>query len=513
MSRSEKGYFKKYSTRHVIGGENDYIVLFNAIEKQNEYDETRLIKKLKKEKFIAHLAVLKKYLYKLILKSLRSYYEEGSIDFQIKSWLAEISILYERGLPDQAARVLQKTKRIATENEKLILLQEVNEWERKIIKNNLYKDQTPDRLSALEKEQDLLLRKSELLNKLLSHSERTFFADYHLGNEQKKVQMKKISSELDALYKGRNIAHTSFQSDFLYYRILNKHATILEPQSDPIDTKKKLLHLLESHPHAILNDPDSYIVTLFNILAGAEHLVDTKVQVDILNKISEFENANRRFLSFKNQIKIFSYLSIIRTHLFISTANFEEGQDYINNQLLKQMKRYGEKINSYDKIILNFNILYIYFGAQNYKMALRWSNKIINEYSENIADEVYETTKLINLIIHYELKNMLTISSVISSAERYFRSRPSSGTIPHFLQGIKNIFSAQGHQQATEETEEFKRLKDTIQESIRSDHDDRFLKNFDFISWIESKIQGRPFSDVLMEKTNLLPSGGRKISD
>lgn len=500
MNKSEKGYFKKYSSRHVIGGENDYITLFNVIEKQDEYDETRLLKKLKKEKFIGHLAVLKKYLYKLILKSLRSYYEESSLDFQIKSWLAEVSILYERGLPDQAAKILQKAKRIAADNEKIILLQEVNEWERKLLKNELYKDQTPEQLAALETEQDLLLSKSWCINKFLSLSERTFFADYHLDSERKKIEMKKLSSELDDLYKGTNAAHTSFQSDFIYYRILNKHATILEPQSNPVDLKKKLLRLLESHPEAILNDPDSYVVTLFNILAGAEHMVDVPEQIEILNKIHEFENVNRKFLSFKNQLKIFSYLSIIRTHLFISTAAFDEAKDYVNTHLLKEMKKYEPKINNYDKTVLNFNILVIHFGSQDLKNALRWSNKIINEHSENIVEDVYATTKLLNIVIHYELKNILTMPSLIISAERYFRSKPEfSKSVLIFLQGFKNIILSNGHEKVTN-TEAFGYLKKNLDEAIRLNPNDLLLKNFDFMAWLDSKIQRRSFSEVLKEK-------------
>lgn len=502
MSRSEKGYFKKYSTRHVIGGENDYIKLFDAIEQQEQYDEKKLVKKLKGQKFIGHLAVLKKYLYKLILKSLRSYYEEGSLDLQIKSQLAEVSILYERGLSGQAAKILQRAKSIALENEKLILLQEVNDWERKLIRDGLYKNQTPDSILALEKERDLFLMKSLCLNKYLGITERTFFADYYLDAAQKKIQIGELDLELDKLYREINPSYNSFQSSMLYYHLRGKHATILKPKSGEKIYEKEMLNLLESNPQAILANPDTYIVSLFNLLAGSEHLVDVKEQVNILNKISDFENANSKYLSFKSRVKIFSYLTILRTHLFITTADFDYGKEYIPMHLLKPMKLYEAKINSLDKETIYFNILTIYFGAEDHKASLRWSNKIINEYSESITEDILETTKLLNVIIHYELKNSLTIVSVITSAERFFRTKPLfSNAVPVFLQGLKNIVLA--HEDGSlNEKDAFRNLKSRVVEQIRSDNNDRFLQYFDFISWIDSKIQHRSFGDIMKEKIN-----------
>ena len=52
LSKGEKRSFKIYASRHVLGDENNYVKLFDAIEKQKEYDEEALLKKFKNEKFI-----------------------------------------------------------------------------------------------------------------------------------------------------------------------------------------------------------------------------------------------------------------------------------------------------------------------------------------------------------------------------------------------------------------------------------------------------------------------------
>ncbi|MGZ6555019.1 MAG: hypothetical protein ACXVDV_20715, partial [Bacteroidia bacterium] len=85
LSKNEKGYFKKYAAKHVIGEQNNYIRLFDAIEKQNEYDEEKIKKIFKAETFIKHLPSEKNYLYWMIIKSLMEYHSELSIAIELKN--------------------------------------------------------------------------------------------------------------------------------------------------------------------------------------------------------------------------------------------------------------------------------------------------------------------------------------------------------------------------------------------------------------------------------------------
>ena len=48
LTKNEKGYFKKYSAFHSIGGKNKYLLLFDAIEKQKEYDAKQFTEEISK---------------------------------------------------------------------------------------------------------------------------------------------------------------------------------------------------------------------------------------------------------------------------------------------------------------------------------------------------------------------------------------------------------------------------------------------------------------------------------
>ena len=69
LSMSEKRFFKVFSSRHVIGNENDYVKLFDLIQAMDIYDENLVVK----AKFVKNSSAEKNYLYRLILKSLNAY--------------------------------------------------------------------------------------------------------------------------------------------------------------------------------------------------------------------------------------------------------------------------------------------------------------------------------------------------------------------------------------------------------------------------------------------------------
>lgn len=71
LTKSEKRYFKLMSSLQT--GDKNYMKLFECIDELEDYDEEAVKEKLKNEKFIKHLPSEKNHLYKLILKSLRSF--------------------------------------------------------------------------------------------------------------------------------------------------------------------------------------------------------------------------------------------------------------------------------------------------------------------------------------------------------------------------------------------------------------------------------------------------------
>ena len=111
LTKSEKRFFKLSSS--LQSGDKNYLKLFDAIEKQNTYDEAAIKEQFKNETFINHLPSEKNHLHRLILKSLRIYNGENSINSILQDSIKNIEILYEKALYSECSKILVKAKKTA----------------------------------------------------------------------------------------------------------------------------------------------------------------------------------------------------------------------------------------------------------------------------------------------------------------------------------------------------------------------------------------------------------------
>src|SRR5687768_5480777 len=87
LTQNEKRVFKIFATRHVVNDKNNYVKLFESIERLDKYDENKLRNKIKTEPFSRYLPAAKNYLYNLILECLDIYHRDSSIDRQISKYI------------------------------------------------------------------------------------------------------------------------------------------------------------------------------------------------------------------------------------------------------------------------------------------------------------------------------------------------------------------------------------------------------------------------------------------
>ena len=113
MTMSEKRYFKIYSSKHVIGENNDYVLLFNFVDSHTHYDEAVLLK----QNFVKNLSAEKNYLYNLILKCLNAFHASFNSKTRIYQLLESIEILFHKGLYQQALKLVKKASKIAKDGE------------------------------------------------------------------------------------------------------------------------------------------------------------------------------------------------------------------------------------------------------------------------------------------------------------------------------------------------------------------------------------------------------------
>ncbi len=101
LSKEEKGYFRKFATRHSTSGSIN-LSLFNAISKQKEFEEAELKKNFK------NYARTKVYLKEMIMDALLIYYRNNHPHIQLLNQIQKIHLLLIKGLYNEALRLLKK---------------------------------------------------------------------------------------------------------------------------------------------------------------------------------------------------------------------------------------------------------------------------------------------------------------------------------------------------------------------------------------------------------------------
>jgi len=177
--------------------------------------------------------------------------------------------------------------------------------------------------------------------------------------------------------------------------------------------------------------------------------------------------------------------------MHIKTRNFEKGVVLV--QLFeKNFKKSDTIIIEEGKIVICFCAAIVYFGCGKHKEALRWLNRIIHHTDSKIRPDYQSLARILNIIIQYESGNMELIESAISSAERFLKTRKTFYKIEEaFMRFSKTIITSIS---AKKKKELFAAFGKQLTAISKNPYEKQSLNYFDFIAWVENKIEGKSFA-------------------
>ena len=495
MTMSEKRYFKIIASQHVIGGKNNYIRLFEVIEKQKMYDEEVIRKKFRAENFVKQLAVTKNYLYNLILKAMQVYNSQSTIDGELKRMVADIDFLYYKGLYGQSSKVLKKAKQFAYKYELYTSLLELLEKERRV-----NKDQGSDILDMEIKNNRLFEEKEEVLNKIKGIDQYLIIHDRLLlylrkiglnRTEEDEIKYRKIGDQL--LLTDEKLI-TSFKSKIAFYHSNAVFSSLIGDFPNSYKYRKKLLDFVDLNPEQIEAYPETYITACNNFIAICGDQKKYKEALLHIDKLRKFKVNNDQY-----KARIFETGYSNELHILSETGQFEKAIAIIP-EVEKGLEIYKGKITKMREIICYYNIACIYIGAGKYNDALIWNNRLLNDMEVGIRYDVLSYSRIINLIIHFELKNYEQLEYLVKSTKHFLQKQKHLYKIETiFLNFIEKKLPDVNNKK--DMIKSFSELKEELISMSKKPFESYGLEYFDFISWLESKIENRPFAEIVKEKS------------
>ena len=494
LSKSEKRYFKLFISKNAIGESSHYLKLFDFIEKAGSIDKQVLQKYYGNDDFIQkQYGIYKHLLYKQILKSLRAYHSEKSVDARIMELICDTKILFDKVLYSDAGKMLKKAKAIASKYEKNIQMLEIIYWEKKIILSSSMSENTSNKkLIQLYEEEKLIIKKIDNLNEYWKLKAFSFLFFLENGVLRKQEDIIKYNVFIDAPILKNPALALSYWAKISYYGLLAQYSFAVNDLEESYVYLKKMVDLIEAHPHQIEYDPMYYCSTLHNLLL----LLSTLKKYDEL--FYRIPNLKIIFVKFQFHSPI-----LLKTYIIEFGSYIESGQFKKAVQLLPEVEALLKAKTTKDEIQelhFYYGTAQLYFGIRDYKKALASLNVILNDNKTNFRPEVHNIARILYLIIHFEKGNTELLPYLIKSVYRYLMQKKQLHKVENlFIWFIRTKLDKMNTK--SNQIEAFKTLREELLEICKDPMEARFLEFFDIISWLESKIENRSFGEILREKS------------
>jgi|SRR5690554_43701 len=496
LTKSEKRYFKIYASRHTIGEVNNGIKIFDFIDQQNEFDEAAVHTHFKGEAFLNQFPITKNRLYEQIISALDAFHANNDIDAQLYKMLHSIKILYSKGLYDHANRELLKTKRLAKKHGKIAILLQISNEEKRIIETRGYQNTNFEDLKKHIEESTQLTKQQDFYNQLWHVKSQLFILLNQSGqarSEQEVLAYQNIYKHFETIQKPNTI---SFENQYLIYHFKSAYYfAVLEHESSLNMLKENLAHFKNSKDQ-FKKYPNQYFSILTNIIHLEAKEGNTKAIHIYLNELKAFPHQLKSSLTEDLEIKLFSSINSIELKILNQEGNFEKAIA-LAPSIKEGMSKYDTELTPSRKAYLAFNLSIAYFGNDEFNQSLKWINLILNSKELDQKEDIVSFAHLINLLIHFELKNTDLLPYALKNTKRFLAKRKRTYKFETiFLKHLTKISNAQNKY-------EIEQLLQNIESEIKALKDDPFesvaFEYFDFHVWLTSKVKNRPFQLVKRE--------------
>jgi len=417
LTKSEKRYIKVQAG----SGEKNYIQLMDALTAQKVFDEDQMIEDNKGANFLKHLAVNKRYLYELLLRSLNNFGQK-TLEDKIFEKIAATNVLIEKGLFLAAFSELRKGQKIAIKYELYELQIMLLGIEKRLLSRKQFNKQDADVIHEIFKLEGDNLEQLKNTNEYWYLAQQIANFQMRFQKIQNEEQQKHIKSFTEKTkFKNQALA-TNFKSKLYFFQANATYHFMLGDVKKAYEINSQFLDLLEVNPHFLKLYAERYLATLNNML------IDSLIigEYDVLEEgISRLVMTLDRpeFKSIKNiESRVFRQRYLLLINWSLSQKDFEKAIDWIP-QIEDGLNRFRKKIEKHHRITFYYLIAYLLFLNGRFDQALKWNNLIINETKEDVVKEIFYFARILNLLIHYELENFTLLETLLLSTPKYLKSR------------------------------------------------------------------------------------------
>ena len=257
----------------------------------------------------------------------------------------------------------------------------------------------------------------------------------------------------------------------------------------------KQVELLDAHPQ-IAGNSGKYPTALNNLVISQillRQYTEARQTIGKLRSIKfHSEEQDNYFFSIANNLELF---------LYTATGDFKNGILFLKSIHKEIKKRKIKDMYKDSQALSNFITSVLYFGAGDYHSSAKELHKLLNFFPDNVRNDLHCFAKIFSLVVHYELGNTDLLEHLTRSVYRYLYKRNKIFKFEFIvLNFIRNKLP--GITSKSQLIDAFVELKKEIKKISGNLIERKAFDYFDFISWLESKIENRSFEEIVREKAN-----------
>jgi len=493
LSKSEKRNFKLYVNRLQSNEDSKFLVLFDILDKQNEYNEEKIFQKaidISK----TQLSNLKAHLYKQILQSLRLNASNQDLDIYLREQIDYAKLLYNKGLYNQSLKMLDKAKSTALEFEKNVLLLEIYDFEKHIESQYITR--------SINTTVEGITNSANVLNRKLSGT--NMFSNLGLRLYGLYLKTSHVRNEKDYLFVSEffksnlptyNPDELSFFEKLYLYQSYVWYNYIIQDFLTCYKYANKWVVLFEESPHLIPVYADLYLKGLHNLMAALFFINHKSKFNETILKLEKLGNEDFVISNENNSVLLFQYLYINKINFHFMNGEFSGGL-YLVNEIEEGLERYNKKID--DNRILNFyyKIGCLFFGSGDNVNAIKYLNKVIN-HAAQIRGDIHSFSRILKLIALYEMGNMEMVEYQLKSVYRFLYKLEELNQVQQLIIAFLRKVPSMDDKSIKKE---FIKLRSNLIKQQQDPYEKRAFLYLDIISWLTCKIENRSIQEVIREK-------------
>ena len=481
LSVNEKRYFSLFSS--ISPGEQNFKKLFNALNGETAYDSKRIGQKLGNTRM--NIAYEKAYLQKVLLKSLRNFNDDASVEIALHNTLIEVEVLYNKQQYDLALGLIKKSIPDAEKKDLYLLQLLLIRWEQRcMLRMGQYDYLEKQYTRGVKKEQQLMSLAENISHYRALHSY-MFAMINRKGNVTRASDRKKLAEiKRHPLMKSPALAK-SFYAKLSYYEILIAWYHHRYELKKAYTCTKQVLRLFEQDSFRIKQNPQAYYSFLSNFFNRALSIDNMEEAAVTLDKIGSLILEYHDVLPLSQRKEMTSTLTERKLILLTFTFEYKKAvalAEAIIQEIEKPKSGYrqGFLITIYFFAALN------YFHLKNFERALAFQRKIIDQFDYKVRLDFVFMTHVLHFITHLELKHFDMLPHLLRAIQRFIKTQDLQNKANNMLLVFFNeLIKTNGNTHLTKEV--IRKYQPLFLPYKNDPTQNVVLETLDLYKWIEGK--------------------------